>query len=235
MMEICSFRDKVALITGASSGLGRASAIAFAKAGAKVVLADIDARGGKRTAQRIADLDGDAIFVKADVAKSTDVFRLIQRVIKTYGRLDCAHNNAGCSGEIAKTTDSTEDNWDHVIETNLKSVWLCMRSEIRQMIQQTSGAIVNTSSVYGLVGAERGLPAYVASKHGIVGLTKTAALEYAALGIRVNAVCPGAIDTPFRDRLVSLACEEKLESSRRYPIGRIGRPGEVANTVVWLC
>jgi len=234
-MEICGLRNKVALITGGSSGLGRESAIAFAEAGAKVVIADIDAHGGEQTAQMIADQDNDVLFVKADVSKSHHVDQLIQQVVKTYGRLDCAHNNAGIEGELAKTSDCSEDNWNNVIETNLKSAWLCLKFEIRQMVKQASGAIVNTSSVYGLVGSERGLPAYVASKHGIVGLTRTAALEYALLGIRVNAVCPGAIDTPFRERLVEKSREKNLENSQRYPIGRIGRPDEVANAVVWLC
>ncbi|MBN2592824.1 MAG: glucose 1-dehydrogenase [Sedimentisphaerales bacterium] len=234
-MEVCGLRNKVALITGGSSGLGRETAIAFAKAGAKVVIADVDAHGGEETAKRIADQGSDVLFVKADVSKSNHVEQLIRQVVKTYGRLDCAHNNAGIEGELAKTGDCSEDNWNNVIETNLKSAWLCLKFEIRQMVQQASGVIVNTSSVYGLVGSERGLPAYVASKHGIIGLTKTAALEYACLGIRVNAVCPGAIDTPFRDRLVEKNHEKNLECSQRYPIGRIGRPDEVANAVVWLC
>jgi len=234
-MEICGLSNKVALITGGSSGLGRESAIAFADAGAKVVIADIDARGGEKTAQTIADQNGNVLFVKADVSKSHQVNQLIQQVVKTYGRLDCAHNNAGIEGELAKTGDCSEDNWNNVIQTNLKSTWLCLKFEILQMVQQASGTIVNTSSVYGLVGSERGLPAYVASKHGIVGLTKTAALEYACSGIRVNAVCPGAIDTPFRKRLIDKNHEKNLECYKRYPIGRIGRPDEVANAVVWLC
>jgi NAD(P)-dependent dehydrogenase (short-subunit alcohol dehydrogenase family) len=183
----------------------------------------------------IADQNGNVLFVKADVSKSRNVDQLIQQVVKTYGRLDCAHNNAGIEGGLSKTADCSEDNWNNVIETNLKSAWLCLKFEIRQMVQQASGAIVNTSSVYGLVGSERGLPAYVASKHGIVGLTRTAALEYACSGIRVNAICPGAIDTPFRERLVEKSREKNFECYKRYPIGRIGRPDEVANAVVWLC
>jgi len=160
---------------------------------------------------------------------------LIQQIVKTYGRLDCAHNNVGIEGEKAKTADCSEENWDNVIQTNLKSIWLCMKYEINQMRKQHKGVIVNTSSVYGMVGCERGMPAYVASKHGIIGLTKTAALEYAGLGIRVNAICPGAINKPFRQRLVGNDCKEELNSCPRYPIGRIGKAEEVAGAVVWLC
>ena len=230
-----SLKNKVALVTGGSSGIGRASAIALAKTGAKVVIADIDTFGGEKTIQEIKELCGEAKFVKANVSKALDVERLIQQIVKTYGRLDCAHNNVGIEGEIAKTVECSEENWDNVIQTNLKSIWLCMKYEINQMSKQYNGVIVNTSSVYGMVGCERGMPAYVASKHGIIGLTKTAALEYAVSGIRVNAVCPGAIDTPFRQRLVGNNCKEEFNSCTRYPIGRIGKVEEVAGAVVWLC
>ena len=230
-----NLKNKVALVTGGSSGIGRASAIALAKTGAIVVIADIDNSGGEKTAQEIKELCGEAKFVKTNVSKANDVERLIQKIVRTYGRLDCAHNNVGIEGEKAKTADCSEENWDNVIQTNLKSIWLCMKYEINQMSKQNNGVIVNTSSVYGVVGCERGLPAYVASKHGIIGLTKTAALEYAGSGIRVNAVCPGAIDTPFRKRLVGSNCKEEFNSCTRYPIGRIGKAEEVASAVVWLC
>ena len=235
MVKMQNLKNKVALVTGGSSGIGRASAIALAKTGAKVVIADIDTSGGEKTIQEIKELCGEAKFVKANVSKALDVERLIQQIVKTYGRLDCAHNNVGIEGEIAKTADCSEENWDNVIQTNLKSIWLCMKYEINQMSKQYNGVIVNTSSVYGMVGCERGMPAYVASKHGIIGLTKTAALEYADLGIRVNAICPGDINTPFRQRLVGNDCKEELNSCPRYPIGRIGKAEEVAGAVVWLC
>jgi len=233
-VEQQGFKDKVALVTGGSSGIGRASCLAFVKAGAKVVIADVDTVGGEKSARQANELGGDALFVGADVSRAKEVELLIQQIVETYGRLDYAHNNAGIAGKIAKTADCNEENWDNVINTNLKSVWLCMKYEIRQMSQQRRGVVINTSSVYGLTGCQRGLPAYAASKHGIIGLTKTAALEYAEIGIRVNAVCPGAIDTPFRKQLGE-DCEGELRSNERYPIGRIGTPKEVADTVVWLC
>ena len=235
MVETEEFKDRVALVTGGASGIGKASAVAFAKAGAKVIIADVHSSGGEQTAAEITSQGGEASFIRADVSKAVEVEGLIQRIVETFGRLDYAHNNAGIEGEVANTADCTEENWDTVITTNLKSIWLCMKNEIRHMIQRREGVIVNTSSVYGLVGCERGMPAYVASKHGIIGLTKTAALEYAGLGVRINAVCPGAISTPFRKRLVGEGCEEELRNSKRYPIGRIGRPEEVASAVVWLC
>ncbi len=223
------------MVTGGSSGIGRASAIALAKTGTTVIVADIDTSGGEKTVQDINELQGEAKFLKANVSVAAEVEWLIQQIINIYGRLDCAHNNAGIEGETAKVTDCSEENWDNVIQTNLKSIWLCMKYEILQMSKQHSGVIVNTSSVYGIVGCERGMPAYVASKHGIIGLTKTAALEYAGLGIRVNAICPGAIDTPFRERLIGSNYTGELNSGPRYPIGRIGKADEVAGAVVWLC
>jgi NAD(P)-dependent dehydrogenase (short-subunit alcohol dehydrogenase family) len=173
--------------------------------------------------------------MKADVSLSVDVRSLIEEVARAHGRLDFAHNNAGIEGELAKTADCSEENWDKVIATNLTSVWLCMKYEIAQMIRQGRGAIVNTSSVYGLNGCERGMPAYAASKHGIIGLTKTAALEYAGSGIRVNAVCPGAVNTAFRERLVAKSKREECKDSERYPLGRIAEPREISDAVLWLC
>jgi len=230
-----SLKNKVALVTGGSSGIGRASSIALAKSGATVVIADIDISGGEKTIHDISELPGEAKFFRANVSIGAEVEWLIQEIINIYGRLDCAHNNAGIEGEKAKVADCTEENWDNVIQTNLKSIWLCMKYELLQMSKQQSGVIVNTSSVYGIVGCERGMPAYVASKHGIIGLTKTAALEYAGLGIRVNAICPGAVDTPFRERLIGDNYTGESNSSSRYPIGRIGKANEVAGAVVWLC
>lgn len=228
------FKDRVALATGAGAGIGKASAIAFAKAGAKVVVVDIDANSANDTVNTITDEGGAATFVRADVSSQRDVKNMIEQVIGVYGRLDFAHNNAGIEGEVAKTADCSEENWDNVIATNLKSIWLCLKYEIPQMVSHSQGVIVNTSSVYGLIGCERGMPAYAASKHGIIGLTKTAALEYALSGVRINAVCPGPVDTPFRTRLVEKSNGTHRDPDR-YPLGRIAKPREVADTVMWLC
>jgi NAD(P)-dependent dehydrogenase (short-subunit alcohol dehydrogenase family) len=234
ILEQKVMKDKVVLVTGGSSGIGKASSLAFAEAGAKVVIADVNTVGGEKSVCQIKESGGEALFVRVDVSQAKKVESLIKQIIKKYGRLDCAHNNAGIEGDIAKTNECSEENWDKVINTNLKSIWLCMKYEIPEMVRQKYGVIINTSSVYGLVGSERGMPAYVASKHGIIGLTKTAALECADSGIRINTVCAGAVDTPFRDRLV-IKTKGGYEDSERYPIGRIAEPSEVANTVTWLC
>lgn len=234
MVEREGLNNRVVLVTGGSSGIGRASALFFAEAGAKVVIADVDTVGGKDSVCQVRDSGGEAMFLETNVSIASQVERLIQEVVRIYGKLDYAHNNAGVEGEVTKTADCSEENWDRIIKTNLKSIWLCMKYEIPQMLRQGCGVIVNTSSVYGLVGSERGMPAYAASKHGIIGLTKTAAVEYAASGIRVNTVCVGAVATPFRQRLVSKS-EGGYQDSRRYPLGRIAEPREVAETVTWLC
>lgn len=229
-----SLQGKVALVTGASSGIGRATALAFAREGAKVVVSDVVVDGGNETVRCIKEAGGEAVFIQADVAKAIDVEALIQQTVATYGRLDCAHNNAGISGPIALTADHSEAHWDRVIAINLKGVWLCMKHEIAQMFKQGNGAIVNTASGAGLVGIA-GAGAYVASKHGVVGLTKTAALEYAKVGIRVNAVCPGVIQTPMVERLTSRNPNVAEALIAGEPIGRIGKPEEIAEAVVWLC
>jgi NAD(P)-dependent dehydrogenase (short-subunit alcohol dehydrogenase family) len=226
---------KVALVTGGSSGIGRASALAFAREGAKVVIADVDVNGGEETVRLIKEAGGEAIFVRTDVSKAAEVEALVNEAVETYGRPDYAHNNAGIEGITALTADCSEENWDWVINVNLRGVWLCMKYEIRQMLQQEGGAIVNTSSALGLVATGRGLPAYVASKHGIVGLTKAAALEYARAGIRVNAVCPGAIRTPMHERLTGGDPEVDAQIAAAQPVGRVGSPEEVAEAVIWLC
>ena len=225
---------KVALVTGASSGIGRASALAFAREGAKVVVADVSVEGGEETVRLIQQKGGEAVFVKTDVAQAAEVEALIAKAVATYGRLDCAYNNAGIEGSAATTTDYAEEPWDRVIAINLKGVWLCMKYEIPQMLKQGGGAIVNTSSAAGLVGA-RGGAAYVASKHGVIGLTKTAALEYAKAGVRVNAICPGAIDTPMMERITGHRLQRAERMAAVEPVGRMGRPEEIAEAVVWSC
>ena len=225
---------KVALVTGGGSGIGRATALAFAGEGAKVVVADVVAEDGEETVRLIEEADGVAIFLKTDVTQAAEVEAMISKIIETYNRLDYAHNNAGIIESRTLTADITEEIWDKVISVNLKGVWLCMKHEIPHMIKQGGGAIVNTASVAGLVGSA-GLPAYVASKHGVAGLTKAAALEFAQEGIRVNAVCPGAIRTPMITRIVEENPEMGELIDNLHPIGRMGEPAEVAQTVVWLC
>jgi len=229
-----SLDGKVALVTGAASGIGRASALAFAREGAKVVVADVAIEGGEETVRMIEAAGGDGLFVKADVSQAEEVERLVAKVTEAYGRLDCAHNNAGILGGLAPIATCTEENWDRVIATNLKSVWLCLKYEIPVMLEQGGGAIVNTSSAAGLI-AFPALAAYVASKHGVAGLTKAAALEYARKSIRVNAVCPGFIDTPLVTGVGGGNAARNAETSPLVPIGRVGKPEEVAEAVVWLC
>ncbi|WP_291096980.1 MULTISPECIES: SDR family oxidoreductase [unclassified Flavobacterium] len=226
------FKNKVALVTGGSSGIGRATALAFAKKGAKIVIADW--KENQETMDLIENLGGESIFVKCDVSKATDIKALAEKTIATYGRLDYAFNNAGIEGTSAPVQDCTEENWDKTIGVNLKGVWLCMKYEIPEMLKQGKGVIINTASVAGLVGFQ-GLPAYVASKHGIIGLTKTAALECAQLGIRVNAVCPGVIQTSMIDRLTGNKKEAIEQFTGLEPVGRFGQPEEIANAVIWLC
>lgn len=227
-----TFKNKVALVTGGSSGIGRATALAFARKGAKVVIADwIE---NQETIDIIENLGGDGIFVKCDVSKNADVKTLIEKIIATFGRLDYAYNNAGIEGTSAPTQDCSEENWDKTIGINLKGIWLCMKYEIPEMLKKGKGIIVNCSSVAGLVGFQ-GSPAYVASKHGVIGLTRTAALENAKRGIRVNAVCPGIIKTPMIDRVTGNKKEAEEQFASMEPVGRFGLPEEIANAVIWLC
>ena len=227
------FAGKVALVTGGSNGIGRATAVALGERGAKVYVADIDKVSGEKTVQFVKDCGGDADFVQTDVSNEEQVKALIDTIITNEAHLDYAFNNAGIEGASAFTPDCTIENFDRVIAINLRGVWLCMKYEIPEMLK-AGGSIVNMASIAGLVGFQ-GSPAYVASKHGVIGLTKTAALEYAKQNIRVNAVCPGVIDTPMIERFAGGDSQRHAALENMHPIGRIGRPEEVAAAVVWLC
>lgn len=228
------FDGKVALVTGAASGIGRASALAFARQGAKVVVADVDIAGGEKSVELIGQSGGDALFFRADVTVGDQVSALVRKTVEHYGRLDCAHNNAGMLGAPAALAECSEEDWDRIVNLNLRSVWLCMKHEILAMIERGGGAIVNTASVAGLVGV-RGLSPYTATKHAVVGLSKTAALDYVKRGIRVNAICPGLVRTPMVENYMQKnpAVEEQLLMFQ--PLGRMAAPEEVAAAVVWLC
>jgi NAD(P)-dependent dehydrogenase (short-subunit alcohol dehydrogenase family) len=227
-------QDKVALITGGGSGIGRATAVAFAREGAKVAVADYNTEGGERTVREIKEASGQAFFHAADVANPNDVEALVKQVVERYGRLDCAFNNAGIEGEFATTPNYSIEGWHRVISINLDGVFYCMKYEIQQMLKQGGGSIVNTSSVAGLVGGRRNA-AYAAAKHGVAGLTKTAALEFARKNIRVNAVCPGFIRSPMSDRVLDSGSLNEEQIIAIEPINRMGRPEEIAATVLWLC
>jgi NAD(P)-dependent dehydrogenase (short-subunit alcohol dehydrogenase family) len=228
------FYDKVALVTGGSYGIGRATAIAFARKGAKVVVADRVKDPGTETIKAIHDLGAEAIFIQCDVSREDEVQKMMERILASYGRLDYAFNNAGVEGTSASVHLCTEKDWDNTLDINLKGVWLCMKHEIKTMLQNGGGAIVNCASIAGLVGFP-GLAPYVASKHAVIGLTKTAALELAKQNIRVNAVCPGVIKTAMVDRITGKdkMAEKQFESME--PIGRFGQPEEIANVVIFLC
>jgi len=230
-----SLEGKVALVTGAGSGIGRASALALAEAGAKVLVTDVKEDGGAETVAMIEQNGGEAAFLRVDVTQEADVEAMVRAAVDRWGRLDCAHNNAGIAERRVTMGEMTEEVWDRTIDINLKGVWLCMKHELHQMAQQDGGGvIVNTSSVVGLVGV-RFQPAYVASKHGVVGLTKAAALEYARDNIRVNAVCPGPILTGALEWYMNEYPDVGQKLKDDNPSWRVGLPEEVARTVVWLC
>lgn len=225
--------DSIALVTGAASGIGRATALLLAKRNTTVVVSDVNTEGGQQTVEQIKGADGDAQFVRCDVGRPDDVERLFDSITDAYGRLDIAVNNAGIEGEQASTADCTLENWTRVIDINLRGTWLCMKHEVPLMRAGGRGWIVNVASIAGLIGF-RGLPAYVASKHGMIGLTKNAALEYARDGIRVNAVCPGAIRTPMIDRVTHGDSDFERSLIDAHPIGRMGEPEEIAALICWL-
>jgi NAD(P)-dependent dehydrogenase (short-subunit alcohol dehydrogenase family) len=233
-MEKIMFAKKVALVTGGSFGIGRAAAIAFAGHGAKVVVADWVEDKENETLNKIKSVGGEGVFIKCDVSNSEQVKKLFGETIERYGRLDFAFNNAGIEGTSAPTHECTEENWDKIIGVNLKGIFLCMKHEIPLMLKQGKGAIVNCASVAGLIGFP-GAPAYVVSKHGVVGLTKTAALENAKQNIRINAVCPGIIRTAMIDRFTGKDKVVEKQFEDMEPIGRMGNPEEVAEAVIWLC
>ncbi|MFN3414777.1 MAG: SDR family oxidoreductase [Caldimonas sp.] len=225
-------QGKVSLVTGASSGIGRAIALAYAREGAKVVVSDVNVAGAEETVSLVRQQGGDAIFVPADVSHADDCQRLVERTVAHYGRLDAACNNAGIGGELGPTADYADEAWQRVIGVNLTGVFYCMKHQIPAMLRQGGGAIVNMASILGQVGFA-GAPAYVAAKHGVVGLTKTAALEYSGQGLRINAVGPAFIHTPMIAGLESdPATAQQLVSL--HAVGRLGQPEEVAELVVWL-
>jgi NAD(P)-dependent dehydrogenase (short-subunit alcohol dehydrogenase family) len=225
---------KVGLVTGGTSGIGRDAAVLFAKAGAKVVVAGRRDAEGKETINLVRAAGGDGLFVKTDVSQAAEVHALVRKTVEKFGRLDVAFNNAGIEGSWIPIAEQSEEDWDRTIDINLKGVWLCLKYEIQQMLKQGGGgAIVNMASVAGLIGSP-GAATYCASKHGVMGLTKSAALETARSGIRINAVCPAVIETPMGERLWG-APEMKKFGLSLHPIGRFGKPMEIAEAVVWMC
>ena len=235
-----NLQGKVALVTGGSSGIGRAAALAFAKSGAKVVVANRRVGAGEETVSMIRQNGGDATFVKTDVSKASEVEELVKAAVQTYGRLDCALNNAGTDeGFGPRLADISEQDFDYQVGINLKGVWLCMKYELLQMVKQGGGVIVNMSSLNGMRGSANA-SLYSTAKHGVIGLTQSAALEYSPQNIRINAICAGAFDTPMLNRVCERAAPGNAKQvatafSSTVPLRRIGKPEEMAETVLWLC
>ncbi len=233
-MNAQTFSGKSILVTGAAGGIGRAAAIAFAREGGRVAAVDMDAMGGEETVALIRQTGGDAFFIKADISQAAQVEAMVDRVVTNFGVLDCAFNNAGIEIEHLPLADADEATFDRLMSVNVKGVWLCMKHEIRQMLKQGGGAIVNTASVAGLVGAPL-QPLYAASKHAVVGMSKTAAAEYGRAGIRINTVCPGIIRTAMLDRALEREPRREKGIVKVHPIGRLGEAEEIANAALWLC
>jgi len=230
-----SFQGKVAVVTGGGSGIGRATALAFAQTGALTLVADIARVAGEETAHLIERAGGKALFVKTDVTCTEEVDAMVVAAVREFGRLDCAFNNAGVvNRDNIPLAETSEAEWDRIVDVDLKGVWRCMRAECRQMAQQQTGAIVNTSSIMGKVGGP-GLAAYCAAKAGVIGLTKSAALDYAGLGVRINAICPGGISTPMTVDASPTVTEKMALLVAATPLGRMGEASEIADAVIWLC
>jgi NAD(P)-dependent dehydrogenase (short-subunit alcohol dehydrogenase family) len=229
------FEGKVVIVTGGGYGIGRAACLAFCRDGAKVAVGDVDVKSGEETINLIKAAGGEAVFVKVDVSNEVDVAALIEKTVEIYGRLDCAFNNVGIHKTFTSTIDFAQDDWDQMMDTNLKGMWLCMKHEIPQMLKLGNGAIVNASSVAGLIAAPSN-PAYPASKHGVIGLTKMAAVEFARKGIRVNCICPGPTTmTRMNEELSELAIDIIEKMHDKVPMGRTAEPLEIAEAAVWLC
>lgn len=229
-----TFAGKVVLVTGGGAGIGRATALAFARAGARLAIADIADDAGREVVEAIAALGGEAIFLRTDVADAAQVEAMVARTLDHYQRLDCAFNNAGIEEEHVRLADCDESTFDRIMAINVKGVWLSLKYELAAMLRGGGGAIVNTASVAGLVAAPK-MSAYSASKHAVLGLTRTAAIEYARKGVRINAVCPGVIRTPMYDRALAIDPKGTAHAAQAHPIGRVGEADEVAAVVLWLC
>ncbi len=229
-----TFVGKVALVTGGGAGIGRATALAFAQAGARVAIVDIVEEAGREVVSAITAAGGEAMFIRADVVNAAEVEAMVARTVEAYGKIDCAFNNAGIEEEHMRLAECSEATFDRIMAINVKGVWLALKYELAAMLRSGGGAIVNTASVAGLVAAPK-MAAYCASKHAVLGLTKSAAIEYARKNIRVNAVCPGVIRTPMYERALQVDPKGTAQVAQMHPIGRVGEPEEVAAVVLWLC